>query len=340
MHKIIESTKFQLARALSVRLSKDSSQIQIGSLPPAALIINKPPSYLARMLELLSTPHTLHELLEKLELESPEFHHEEIKEVFNELLDTKVIQACFYEGRYHRHQLYFNFFDVQPEEYQKTLSTKKVGLIGSGGVGSTCALLLATAGIGTLVLLDNDSVEESNLTRTILFEESDINAKKVVAAKKRLEARNRYTTIVPVVEECLSAESIKEHLSDCDVWLLSADTPPGEIHQWTSEASLSLGIPYISAGYVEIFGLVGPFFLPNMTSCHNSFLTNTENNNQTAYLELNRNFQAPSYGPLNALVSSIAVNEILRYLLGLDMKTLEHQLLINSIDYEIRCIPA
>jgi hypothetical protein len=51
------------------------------------------------------------------------------------------------------------------------------------------------------------------------------------------------------------------------------------------------------------------------------------------YKQLNHNFQTASYGSLNSLVSSIAVNKILRYFFALDIKTLGQQMFIKSSDY-------
>jgi hypothetical protein len=189
----MSSEKLRINQALSIRYDKNKSIINIGLTSPIAFVIQNPPIYLEKIIEILSTPHTIEELLQRLKLEYSTSILEEVKNVVNDLVKLKLVLPEFPEGRYHRHQLYFNLFNIKPEDYQRILSNKTVGLIGTGGIGSTCAMLLAAAGIGKLVILDEDILEESNLTRTILFEESDINTKKVVSAKKRLEARNRYT---------------------------------------------------------------------------------------------------------------------------------------------------
>ena len=55
---------------------------------------------------------------------------------------------------------------------QKKLSQSCFGIVGIGGLGSTCANLLARAGIGKIILVDKDKVELSNLHRQILFSEN------------------------------------------------------------------------------------------------------------------------------------------------------------------------
>lgn len=333
MKLFIKDTKFQVKRSLSIKLDKDRPIIWIGKLSPNVIKIEHYPLYLAMMLETLSTPYTFEELWQKIYITYPKCNLKEVEKSFNELLQLGVIQPDFKEGRYHRHQLYFDFFDILPENYIQTLSTKTVGLIGCGGIGSTVALLLATSGVGTLILSDSDLIEESNLTRTILFDESNIGTSKIISAKTQLEARNHQTTVIPIQKMCNGVDFIKEHFSTCDVLVLSADNP-SDIHKWVNQAAVELKISYITVGYIEIFGSVGPFIIPGVTACYNCHLMNQKQPLKN-YKQLNHNFQTASYGSLSALVSSIAVNEILRYFFALDIKTLNHQMLIKSSDYSI-----
>jgi adenylyltransferase/sulfurtransferase len=68
-------------------------------------------------------------------------------------------------------------------EGQKKLKAAKVLLIGAGGLGSPAALYLAGAGIGTLGLVDADTVDESNLHRQVIHTEKTLGMPKVDSAK-------------------------------------------------------------------------------------------------------------------------------------------------------------
>ena len=73
---------------------------------------------------------------------------------------------------------------------QKKISNAHVVCIGAGGLGSSCLYYLVAAGVGTITIVDGDTVELSNLHRQILFTTADIGANKVESARHRLLALN------------------------------------------------------------------------------------------------------------------------------------------------------
>ena len=72
------------------------------------------------------------------------------------------------------------------EEGQAKLSKTSVFVLGIGGIGSPAAQYLASSGVGKLVINDFDLIDQSNLSRQILFHENDIGKPKVEVAKKRI----------------------------------------------------------------------------------------------------------------------------------------------------------
>ncbi len=84
------------------------------------------------------------------------------------------------KDRYSRQSL------VIGEKAQTQLSSKSVAIIGVGALGTVAAELLARSGIGNIMLIDRDVVEESNLQRQTLFGEADIGKSKALAAKEKL----------------------------------------------------------------------------------------------------------------------------------------------------------
>ena len=76
------------------------------------------------------------------------------------------------------------------EAGQNILSKSHVLIVGIGGLGCPAAQYLAGSGIGTLILNDFDCVDESNLSRQVLFEADTVGELKVEAAKRRLQLIN------------------------------------------------------------------------------------------------------------------------------------------------------
>ena len=77
------------------------------------------------------------------------------------------------------------------EEGHKIIRDKNIAIIGLGALGTVAADLLIRNGIGNLLLIDRDIIEESNLTRQALFYEEDVGRSKVYAAKEKLSKINR-----------------------------------------------------------------------------------------------------------------------------------------------------
>jgi molybdopterin/thiamine biosynthesis adenylyltransferase len=79
---------------------------------------------------------------------------------------------------------------------QQKLKAAKVLVVGAGGLGGPAALYLAAAGVGTLGLVDADTVSLSNLQRQVLFTTTDIGQSKTEAGQRHLEALNPHIQLV------------------------------------------------------------------------------------------------------------------------------------------------
>lgn len=116
-----------------------------------------------------------------------------------------------------------------------------------GGIGNPAALALAAAGVGHLVLIDDDRVDGSNLQRQILFRDSDIGQKKVDAAKDGL--LTRYPTLkVTALGERLDPQNAARLLAGIAVVLDGTDDASTKF--LLNDVCLRLGVPLVSAGAV------------------------------------------------------------------------------------------
>ncbi len=138
---------------------------------------------------------------------------------------------------------------------QERLQKASVMVVGMGGLGCPASLYLAASGIGTLGLMDHDSVDESNLQRQILFTREDVGKPKALAAKMSLEKMNPEIEILSYPERLGS--STLEALSPYGIILDCTDSP--ETRLLLNSAALSLGKPLIHGAAIGEEGRMAVF---------------------------------------------------------------------------------
>jgi len=104
-------------------------------------------------------------------------------------------------------------------EAQERLASSSVLVAGLGGLGSAAALYLAAAGVGRLVLVDDDRVEESDLNRQVLHWTPDVGRPKVESAAEKLARVNPEVEVVALSERIDSLERALELVERVDVVL-------------------------------------------------------------------------------------------------------------------------
>lgn len=111
--------------------------------------------------------------------------------------------------------------DIALDGQQKLLDSQ-VLIIGLGGLGTPAALYLAGAGVGTLVLADDDDVHLSNLQRQILFTTEDIDRPKSQVSQQRLTQLNPDIQLT-ALQQRLTGEALKDAVARADVVLDCTD---------------------------------------------------------------------------------------------------------------------
>jgi molybdopterin/thiamine biosynthesis adenylyltransferase/rhodanese-related sulfurtransferase len=154
--------------------------------------------------------------------------------------------------RYSRHTLL-------PEvgvEGQLKLLNAKVLLLGAGGLGSPAALYLAAAGVGTIGIVDDDVVDETNLQRQVIHSTERVGVPKTASAKAAIEALN---PDVKVVEHRtrLDASNILEIIEPYDILVDGADNFP--TRYLLNDASVRLRKPVVSASILGFEGQASTF---------------------------------------------------------------------------------
>jgi len=149
------------------------------------------------------------------------------------------------------------------EEGQEKLKQAKVIIAGSGGLGSPIAIYLVTAGVETVRIIDQDSVELSNLNRQILHWEKDINRNKVDSAAEKLSQLNLNVKI-EAIAETINEENVSQLVAGFDVIVDAMDNLP---------TRFLLNKAAIENNFVLIHGAVNGFegrvmtVIPGETAC-------------------------------------------------------------------------
>lgn len=139
---------------------------------------------------------------------------------------------------------------------QQKLARARILIVGAGGVGGPAALYLAAAGVGTIGLIDADTVAVSNLQRQILFSTADVDRPKVEAGAERLTALNPYVR-VETHPQALTVGNAADIIAGHDVVLDGTD----DFHTRfaVNAACVAAGVPLVSGALGRWNGQVGVF---------------------------------------------------------------------------------
>jgi bacteriocin biosynthesis cyclodehydratase domain-containing protein len=246
-------------------------------------------------------------------------------------------------ARFDRQLLYFSQVS-EPELAecaQRRLLDARVVVLGCGGLGSWTASALACAGVGELVLVDDDTVELSNLNRQILFSHADIGRPKVDVAAERLSAFNPRLRAVPVRRRVAGADDVRAVVAHATLIIATADWPPYELARWVNVACTAAGVPHVSAGQFPPTARVGPLHVPGVTGClecqERAIRLEHPLYDELAAHRARNPTTAATLGPPSALVGSILAMDAVHHITGLaEPSTLGRALLIDLRSMEVR----
>lgn len=140
---------------------------------------------------------------------------------------------------------------------QKRLKNAKVLCVGAGGLGSPALLYLAAAGVGTLGVIDFDTVDESNLQRQIIHGVSDIGKSKAQSAKESIAEINPLVEVV-LHDEQLTIDNVMDIFAGYD--LIVDGTDNFATRYMVNDAAVLLGKPYVWGSIYRFDGQASVFW--------------------------------------------------------------------------------
>jgi len=225
--------------------------------------------------------------------------------------------------RYSRHLL----VPEVGETGQQKLLKSKVLLIGAGGLGSPAAYYLASAGVGTLGIVDSDVVDLTNLQRQILHTTERIGESKVSSAKKTLEALNPDVKIVGY-EERLTAANIDRVIDGYDVVIDGADNFP--TRYLLNDASVKHRITVVHGSIFRFEGQV-TVFKPFEGPCYRCLFPEPPPPELAPSCA-----EAGVLGVLPGVIGTLQATEAIKLLLGIGESLVGRYLLYDALEESFR----
>jgi molybdopterin/thiamine biosynthesis adenylyltransferase/rhodanese-related sulfurtransferase len=226
-------------------------------------------------------------------------------------------------NRYHRHLL----LPEVGEAGQQKLLESKVLLLGAGGLGSPAALYLAAAGVGTLGIVDMDVVDASNLQRQILHNIDRIGERKVLSAKRTIEALNPDVQ-VNAHDVRLGADNVVELLSGYDVVVDGTDNFP--TRYLVNDASLLAKVPVVHGSIFRFEGQA-TIFKPYEGPCYRCLVPEPPPPELAPSCA-----EAGVLGVLPGIIGSIEALEALKLLLGIGDPLVGRLLAYDALEQSVR----
>ena len=235
---------------------------------------------------------------------------------------TTQILTPYQVQRYSRHIIMPQVGSVG----QRKLLDAKVLIIGAGGLGSPVAIYLALAGVGTIGIVDFDTVDVTNLQRQILHHNDDVGRRKVESARETLESYNPGVKVV-AHEEPLTSDNAMGIIAQYDVVVNGADNFPARY--LVNDASYLSDKPLVD-GSILIFDGQTTVYLPGH-GCYRCLFPEPPPPGEVPSCA-----EAGVLGMLPGLVGSIQATETVKLVMGIGKSLSGRLLLIDGLDMEFR----
>ena len=213
---------------------------------------------------------------------------------------------------------------------QKKLKTSKVLVIGAGGLGSPVMLYLAAAGVGTIGMVDDDTVDASNLQRQVIHRQEGVGSPKVQSAMEAMRGLNPFVVLHPY-QRRLSAEIARDLFAEYDVIIDGTDN--SETRYLVNEAAVANGKPLLSGAISQWEGQLSVFDPAAGGPCY-----------QCVFPEAVADGLAPScaeagvVGPLPGVIGTMMALEAIKLIAGAGHVLLGEMLIYDGLWGESRKI--
>nr|BFF39739.1 hypothetical protein BACY1_15440 [Tenacibaculum mesophilum] len=272
--------------------------------------------------------------------------YEEIEglELYKRLYDKNLLWSnsdFLNKNEINRNYLFLNYInDISKKEIEGIKYTK-ILIFGVGGAGSLLTYLLAQFGFKNISVVDFDSVEESDVYRISIYDRSDIGKNKAEALKEKI-SKNFLIDINCYNQRYESKKHLERLiLDDSPDIIINACDPKPMFKLDLNEICFKYNLPYMSIAYSYEFLIIGPMYIPTITSCENSFNNKSREKFNEDYEELENIYSDYLTHPSTSfninILSSFAFKEVLFFILGKFeyCQTIGRRLVLNPLTLRV-----
>ena len=228
--------------------------------------------------------------------------------------------------RYSRHIL----LDALGIEGQERILAAHALIIGAGGLGSPAALYLASAGVGKITLVDDDTVDFTNLQRQILHTQARVGMPKAESGKQALAAINPEIAIIPL-QQRLSGATLDTLVASADIVLDCTDN--FATRHAINRACVAHRKPLVSGAAVRFDGQISVYDLRRDDSpCYHCLFPEGED------VEEVRCAVMGVFAPLTGIIGSMQAAEALKVLADIGNPLTGRLLLLDALEMEWRSV--
>ncbi|MDY0871818.1 HesA/MoeB/ThiF family protein [Dongia rigui] len=201
--------------------------------------------------------------------------------------------------------------DEVGEEGQLKLLAAKVLVVGAGGLGAPLLLYLAAAGIGTIGVIDNDTVDVTNLQRQVIHDDASVDQAKVESAARRLRALNPDIVIEPIAAR-LNADNAEAIIARFD--LVADGSDNFTTRYLLNDLCYLLKKPLVSAALLRFEAQISTFkaHLGEPHPCYRCLFPEQPPEDLIPRCET-----AGILGPVAGVMGSLQATEVLKEILGI-----------------------
>lgn len=212
---------------------------------------------------------------------------------------------------------------------QQRLQASKIALIGAGGLGCPALTYLASAGVGQLVIIDDDTIELANLQRQFLFTDADIGKSKVEVISSAVSKINPDCKTI-IHQTYATSDNLAELIKGCTVVIDGCDN--FVTRHSVNQACHLAKIPLVSGAAERFDGQVSVFnFAATSSPCYACLYPITNDVQPTPCSILG------VFAPLTGLIGSLMASEALKLVATTSTTTLQAKLLaIDLAEMRIR----